>query len=235
MSVSNTHMSVSNTHERWQVESNGIVAVTLQKMLLQTDGPRILLFPAFLKARNRSAHSPLLVCSHRFTTSARALWHSERSRHCTRFCAVRWCGVCRNSLHTSCRPEPLPWDPSLSAPFDSLGSWEITVFRLRSSGVRGGLQAPRPELLDDAQRGHNPSGDDGRGYGDCAGRDTGVEAQGHRGVGAAVNDTTAAPVSRTSRRRLLPTRRRAARPGTWLPSTSLASAAPTERASSERK
>lgn len=32
-----------------QVESNGIVAVTLQKMLLQTDGRRILLFPAFLE------------------------------------------------------------------------------------------------------------------------------------------------------------------------------------------
>ena len=32
-----------------QVESNGIVAVTLQKMLLQTDGPRILIFPAFLR------------------------------------------------------------------------------------------------------------------------------------------------------------------------------------------
>ena len=30
-----------------QVESNGIVAVTLQKMLLQTDGERILLFPAW--------------------------------------------------------------------------------------------------------------------------------------------------------------------------------------------
>ena len=32
-----------------QVESNGIVAVTLQKMLVQTDGPRILVFPAFLR------------------------------------------------------------------------------------------------------------------------------------------------------------------------------------------
>lgn len=32
-----------------QVESNGIIAVTLQKMLVQTDGPRILLFPAFLR------------------------------------------------------------------------------------------------------------------------------------------------------------------------------------------
>eukprot|EP01051_Picozoa_sp_SAG22_P019611 SAG22_NODE_3675_length_1583_cov_0.955526_3_plen_114_part_00 len=32
-----------------QVESKGIVAVTLQKMLVQTDGPRILLFPAFLR------------------------------------------------------------------------------------------------------------------------------------------------------------------------------------------
>ena len=32
-----------------QVESNGIVAVTLQKMLLQTDGARILVFPAFLR------------------------------------------------------------------------------------------------------------------------------------------------------------------------------------------
>ena len=35
-----------------QVESNGIVAVTLQKMLLQTDGARILIFPAFLKGIN---------------------------------------------------------------------------------------------------------------------------------------------------------------------------------------
>ena len=32
-----------------QVESNGIVAVTLQKMLVQVDGPRILIFPAFKK------------------------------------------------------------------------------------------------------------------------------------------------------------------------------------------
>ena len=32
-----------------QVESNGIVAATLQKMLLQTDGSRILLFPAFVR------------------------------------------------------------------------------------------------------------------------------------------------------------------------------------------
>eukprot|EP01047_Picozoa_sp_COSAG01_P061947 COSAG01_NODE_7802_length_3052_cov_1.950220_3_plen_239_part_01 len=32
-----------------QIESNGIVAVTLQKMLVQTDGPRILLFPAFVR------------------------------------------------------------------------------------------------------------------------------------------------------------------------------------------
>ena len=31
-----------------QVESNGIVAATLQKMLIQTDRDRILLFPAFL-------------------------------------------------------------------------------------------------------------------------------------------------------------------------------------------
>ena len=30
-----------------EVETNGIVAVTLQKMLVQTDGPRILVFPAF--------------------------------------------------------------------------------------------------------------------------------------------------------------------------------------------
>ncbi len=32
-----------------EVESNGIVSVTLQKMLVQTDGARILVFPAFLK------------------------------------------------------------------------------------------------------------------------------------------------------------------------------------------
>ena len=31
-----------------QVESNGIVAATLQNMLVQTDRDRILLFPAFL-------------------------------------------------------------------------------------------------------------------------------------------------------------------------------------------
>ena len=32
-----------------QVESNGIVAETLQRMLIQTDGRRILLLPAFVK------------------------------------------------------------------------------------------------------------------------------------------------------------------------------------------
>ena len=32
-----------------QIESNGIIAVTLQKMLLQTEGRRILIFPAFIK------------------------------------------------------------------------------------------------------------------------------------------------------------------------------------------
>ena len=32
-----------------QVESNGIVAETLQRMLVQTDGRRILVFPAFVR------------------------------------------------------------------------------------------------------------------------------------------------------------------------------------------
>jgi hypothetical protein len=63
-----------------QLESNGIVSVTLQKMLMQTEGRRIMLFPAWLRGLDVDAklHFPAGPVGGCFLLTPAVVSHSSR-------------------------------------------------------------------------------------------------------------------------------------------------------------